>query len=124
MKVNYEVNADNQIVGYRSVPFYESEPYIEIPTESIIHLGVSTVVDGVFYENKEAFEKAQAAIKARNAILTEISTLKRSLADTDYESLKFSEGEMTAEEFEPYKVQRHQWRLRIRELEEQLKGNN
>ncbi len=120
MKVNYEVNADNQIIGYRSVPFYESEPYIEVPTESIIHLGISTVIDGVFYENEEAFEEAQAAIRARNAILTEISTLKRSLANTDYESLKFAEGEMTAEEFEPYKTQRHLWRLRIRELEEQL----
>ena len=122
MKVNYEVNADNQIIGYRSVPFYESEPYIEVPTEGIIHLGISTVIDGVFYENEEAFEEAQAVIRARNAILTEISTLKRSLANTDYESLKFAEGEMTAEEFEPYRTQRHQWRLRIRELEEQLEG--
>ena len=120
MKLNYEVNENNQIIGYRSIPFIPTQPFIEVPSENIIHIGISTVIDGVFYENEEEFEAAQAVIRARNAILTEIATLKRSLANTDYESLKFAEGEMTAEEFEPYKTQRHLWRLRIRELEEQL----
>ena len=39
--------------------------------------------------------------------------------ETDYIAIKFAEGEMTAEEFAPYKEQRHAWRQRINELEKE-----
>lgn len=120
MRINYDLDNNNYIVGYTIIPFNPALPSLEIESEAQIHIGISQVIEGVLVANDEQYASVLAAARARNAITTEIATLKGSLANTDYESLKFAEGEMTAEEFEPYKVQRHQWRLRIRELEEQL----
>lgn len=47
----------------------------------------------------------------------EISHLKILLDDTDYQAIKFAEGVMSAEEFEPTRKQRQAWRERINELE-------
>lgn len=46
-----------------------------------------------------------------------IFALKAKLRDTDYKAIKFAEGEMTAEEFEPVKAERRAWRAEINELE-------
>lgn len=51
--------------------------------------------------------------------ILEIMRLKDYLNRTDYKSLQFSEGELTEEEFAPIREERHQARLRIRELEQQ-----
>ena len=50
----------------------------------------------------------------------EIADLKKHLADTDYQAIKFAEGEMSAEDYAPVKAQRQQWRARINELEAEL----
>lgn len=50
----------------------------------------------------------------------EIVELKKHLADTDYQAIKFAEGELSAEDYAPYKEQRRQWRARINELEATL----
>ena len=47
-----------------------------------------------------------------------IATLRRNLISTDYQAIKYSEGEMTEEEYAPIKEQRRQWRREINELEE------
>ena len=46
-----------------------------------------------------------------------IKALKNELAATDYKALKFLEGELTAEEYEPVKQQRKAWREEINRLE-------
>ena len=46
-----------------------------------------------------------------------ICELKKLLFNTDYQAIKYAEGELTAEEFEPIKEQRRQWRAEINELE-------
>ena len=46
-----------------------------------------------------------------------ILELKRFLSDTDHKAIKFFEGYLTAEEFEPIKQQRELWREEIRSLE-------
>lgn len=46
-----------------------------------------------------------------------IAELKRLLAQTDYEAIKYAEGELSAEEYAPYKAERAQWRAEINELE-------
>ena len=51
----------------------------------------------------------------------EICNLKWKLDKTDYQAIKFAEGELTAEEYAPIKEQRKQWRAKINELEKQLK---
>lgn len=46
-----------------------------------------------------------------------IPKLKQLLAETDYKAIKFAEGELSAEEYEPVKQQRRAWREEINELE-------
>lgn len=47
---------------------------------------------------------------------TRINELKLLLAKTDYQAIKFAEGELAAEEFEPMRLQRKAWREEIRIL--------
>ena len=55
-----------------------------------------------------------------NELNGKIFNLKKKLADTDYQAIKFAEGELSAEEFAPIKEQRQSWRAEINELEKQL----
>lgn len=57
-------------------------------------------------------------------IKIEIQQLKAKLADTDYEAIKYAEGELTEEEYKPIKQQRKAWRYEINELEAQLASEN
>lgn len=47
----------------------------------------------------------------------EIETLKRNLADTDYQAIKYAEGVVTESEYAPIKSQREDWRYRINYLQ-------
>ena len=47
----------------------------------------------------------------------EINALKNLLSQTDYQALKFSEGELSEDEYAPIKEKRQQYRDRINELE-------
>ena len=49
-----------------------------------------------------------------------INELKTYLKATDYKSIKYAEGELSEEEFEPIKEQRKAWRAEINELQAQL----
>lgn len=49
-----------------------------------------------------------------------IAKLKDYLARTDYQAIKFAEGEMSAAEFEPVKAKRRAARAEINALEEEL----
>ena len=53
-----------------------------------------------------------------------ISELKQKLAETDYKAIKYSEGELSAEEYAETKAQRRAWREEINKLEEELKDAN
>ena len=46
-----------------------------------------------------------------------ITKLKGYLLATDYKAIKYAEGELSAEEYEPVKEQRRQWRAEINSLE-------
>lgn len=52
----------------------------------------------------------------------EIFELKEELQRTDYKAIKYAEGVMTDEEYQPVGIQRQAWRHRINELEEMIKG--
>ncbi len=52
-----------------------------------------------------------------------IGELKRLLADSDYKAIKYSEGELTEEEYAPTKEQRRAWREEINTLEARLGEN-
>lgn len=54
--------------------------------------------------------------------LIEIDELKRKLLETDYQAIKYAEGQISEEEYLPIKEQRQSWRDRINELEAELEG--
>lgn len=58
--------------------------------------------------------------KTIDPVRDQITALKQNLADTDYKAIKFAEGLLTAEEYEPTKVQRQAWRDEINTLEASL----
>lgn len=53
-------------------------------------------------------------------IAQEIVRCLGELKDTDYKAIKYAEGLITAEEYEPIKAERQALRDRINELEKQL----
>lgn len=50
-----------------------------------------------------------------------IAELKQKLLSTDYQAIKYAEGELTEEEYAPIKAQRKSWRIEINKLEEVLR---
>lgn len=49
-----------------------------------------------------------------------IAALKSYLSATDYQAIKFAEGELSAEDYADMKTQRAEWRAEINQLEEKL----
>lgn len=68
------------------------------------------VVDGKVVAVKRVITKQEKAQR-------QIAELKKKLFNTDYQVLKWKEGELTDYEFEPMRLQRKAWREEIRELE-------
>lgn len=50
----------------------------------------------------------------------EISTMKTKLRNTDYQAIKYAEGQISEEDYAEIKAQRQAWRDRINELEQLL----
>ena len=71
------------------------------------------IKNGALQERDKTADVQKAANAAR------IVELKRLLAASDYKALKYSDGALTAEEYEPIRVQRQAWRDEINNLEAQ-----
>lgn len=56
------------------------------------------------------------ARKEKELKLPRIAELKELLANTDYQAIKFAEGQISAEDYEPMKLQRQAWRDEITSL--------
>lgn len=67
-------------------------------------------------EQEQKLEQEQQIKELKRSI----GELKRNLRLTDYQAIKFAEGEMGAEEYAPIKEQRRQWRAEINALEIEL----
>lgn len=83
---------------------------IEIQTETNIVTAMT--------ENTEAKQAFEATPTPDPTPEEKIATLKQNLSDTDYQAIKFAEGWLTAEEYEPIKLQRQAWRDEINTLEQ------
>lgn len=98
--------------GYALIPdgmVLENFPFGTLTAEEID--GVMTVTSwtpGVIPERKMS-EKELAKL--------EIKELKAKLDATDYQAIKYAEGELSEMEYEPTRVLRRGWRARINELE-------
>lgn len=73
-----------------------------------------------FDENLEFSVEKYNARKQKENAQVRIAELKQSLASTDYQAIKYAEGQLSAEEYEPIKIQRQAWRDDINELEASL----
>lgn len=58
--------------------------------------------------------------KPKYLIESMICVKKQELSDSDYKALKFAEGVLSAEEYEPDRLAREQLRKEINELEAEL----
>ena len=106
MRINYTLDENNYIIGYTIIPFDETQPSIQIDDVKKIHIGISQIINHKFVANDEQFEQVQAEKKRISILQNEVNELKRKLASTDYEAIKFAEGEISAEDFAPIKEQR------------------
>lgn len=112
MKINYELDKDNRVIQWRDFPLDESLPTIEIKNPYNIQLGIDRIIDGKLVADLEK----RAEVAQREVWNLELAQLKKQLADTDYQAIKFAEGELTAEEYEPIKQQRKTWRKQVNSL--------
>ena len=51
-------------------------------------------------------------------ITSEINAFEILLSQTDYQALKYGEGQISEEDYTPIKAQRQEWRDRINELQQ------
>ncbi|MDE7329968.1 MAG: hypothetical protein K2N30_02570 [Clostridia bacterium] len=81
-----------------------------------------TALNSGNYELKEDLENNSENLvwcAVKNAH-REIAEMKSKLMQTDYQAIKFAEGEMSEAEYAEVKEKRRAWRERINELEELL----
>jgi hypothetical protein len=60
----------------------------------------------------------------KREIINRIIELKTKLHKSDYQALKYAEGEITASDYAPILTQRREWRAEINVLEAQIATNN
>lgn len=116
-KINYRLDENNIIIFWTRAPFDENLPHLELADGIEIHAGFDKVIDGVLVQDTEAYSAAAEARHAEEARFVRIAELKKLLADSDYQCLKHADGELTDEEYESIRAQRHAWRVEINELE-------
>lgn len=88
---------------------------------------VKKVIDVPKVEAKEAYDEYEdiLVLKPLNEVesaLRQIDDYKQKLFDTDYQAIKFAEGELTEQQYQSTKAQRQEWRNKINELEKIVKG--
>lgn len=117
MKLNYVLNENNTLKSYTIIPFDELKPFIEISDNQVIRIGVSKIVDGIFYSNEEEY---QTLINARKELKEILAWFK----ETDYYPNKIITGEWSSDcvKWVNYLNERTIKRQRYDELVEVLKA--
>lgn len=75
------------------------------------------------YENgiyRDMTPEEIAELKNFNTSEMQIEALKQQLADTDYKAIKYAEGLITEEDYQPIREQRQAWREEINKLEKEV----
>ena len=109
---NQTINRDMRLPdGYALIP--EGMELKNFPFGTV----EATSIDGVMTLTAWTPGEPPKKDEARIAALREISELKAKLEATDYQAIKYAEGEMPEAEYAPIKERRRAWRARINELE-------
>lgn len=69
---------------------------------------------------EEAYPEPKHDESKRREKKNRIYELKALLQESDYKAIKFAEGELSAEEYEPTRLQRRAWREEINVIESEL----
>ena len=132
-------NAPEGVIFYREIKDNGQIVGFTIGAELAYKIGLSLdnylTFDDIQQSDKDFkyYLKDQCPMKSdddlqKEAYQQEIISLKKQLSDTDYKAIKFAEGELSESDYQEVKLQRHDARVRINELEsliEELeKGNN
>lgn len=106
-------------VEYAAIP----EPYIEVTDERHAELvemansGKELYVKSI--KDKE-FALRDIIVSQEQQRQNRIAELKSLLAQTDYQAIKYAEGQLSASEYAEMKKQRQAWRDEINELETEV----
>ena len=115
MKINFDES--EHVANYTDFPGAgvenSTEYTAEIPADFAENCHAYKLAGGVLTLDTAKQEAAQQA--QTNA--QRIGELKSLLFESDYKAIKFAEGRLTAEEYEPDRVQRQAWRDEINALE-------
>lgn len=110
----YKLNENREIIITSSIPV---EDYLYAEEEIV------RAFDGklVFKSQTQTAEylAEEAAYNERKDALKQIKELKKKLSETDYQAIKYSEGQLTEAEYADMKAQRQEWRNEINKLEMQ-----
>ena len=123
--MNYLVKQNSGFLAVYYVGFIpENTDVIEATDEQINDLRNHKLMwnngELVENENYEQYLLEKEAKKQRTLSKREIAELKQKLCDTDYLAIKYAEGLINEQDYQPIKTQRQQWRDRINELEKKL----
>ena len=79
--------------------------------------GIMRVFDNGIFRDMTAEELEKYERSTELTVEEKIADLKQKLADTDYKAIKYAEGFISEEEYEPIKLERQEWREEINRLE-------
>lgn len=119
MKVNLIVDDKNIIRGIIISPLSSEFPTVNIGKVEDIHVGFDKYIKKKIVKDDVAYETSQK----KSAILAKIAQLKALLEQTDYEAIKYAEGQLSESEYAEMKQQRKEYRDKINKLEESLSSN-
>lgn len=102
---------------YKDKPQYNRITQTVIPKYEL--LGDSFIID---WEIVDIESENQVNIE-NLTVEEEISILKKQLQATDYQAIKYAEGWLSDEEYEPTKAKRQAWRDEINALEAEENSN-
>lgn len=125
VKVYYDIESKKVLgfypdfINYNKIP----EPYIEVSDEKHAKLVEMTNSGKELYiktiKDKE-FALRDITIPQEQIIQNRIAELKSLLSQTDYQAIKYAEGQLSASEYAEMKKQRQAWRDEINELETEV----
>lgn len=107
------------LIEYEQIP----EPYIEVTDERHAELvemansGKELYIKNI--KNKE-FALRDITISQEQIVQNRIAELKSFLAATDYQAIKYAEGQISESDYSEMKAQRQAWRDEINELETEV----
>ena len=113
-KYTLNLDANNYVLSIAHTPSDNIE--LDLSCYDLTYLSAYRFVDGSLILDEVKLEELKSQ-EHETANTEQITELKKQLADTDHQAIKYAEGWLTEEEYTPIKAQREALREQIRSLE-------